>query len=158
MEIFENWILDFLFYGFLDSIIMYLFVIKIFLNKKVKFIEAVKDGLILSFGISTITTFVPINGLSQIFMGIYIGIFTSIRFKINIFKTILYGMVSILFVYAIEILCVRSFNVIFNINVLTYNLNNIMRLSLFMTFEFIESFIIWSLYKMKVLLGGIVRR
>lgn len=57
MEIFENWILDFLFYGFLDSIIMYLFVIKIFLNKKVKFVEAVKDGLILSFGISTITTF-----------------------------------------------------------------------------------------------------
>ena len=103
MEIFENWILDFLFYGFLDSIIMYLFVIKIFLNKKVKFVEAVKDGLILSFGISTITTFVPINGLSQIFMGIYIGIFTSIRFKINIFKSFLYSIFCVMIFYAFAV-------------------------------------------------------
>lgn len=158
MENFENWILDFLFYGFLDSIIMYLFVIKIFLNKKVKFVEAVKDGLILSFGISTITTFVPKNGLAQIFMGIYIGIFTSIRFKINIFKSFLYSIFCVMIFYAFELLIVFIINNKVRNNILSYNLNSLNRFMLFMTLKFIENFIIWSLYKMKLLVGGIVRR
>lgn len=87
-----NWLLDFCFYGFLDSIVMYLFIVKLFLNKKIDFKNIILHCLIISFGISTITSLVPILGLSQILMGIYLGICINKFYKINTPKGILHRL------------------------------------------------------------------
>lgn len=153
-----DWLLDFCFYGFLDSIVMYLFIIKLFFNKKVEFKTLISHCLIISFGISTITSLVPIFGLSQILMGIYIGFIINKIKKCNIFKSIFYGLISILFVYCFEIIVYNIILILFNFDGLAINLNNIYRLLIFIICKIIETIIIWWCYKMKVVFGGIVRR
>lgn len=158
MDNFLNLLLDFCFYGFLDSIIMYLFVTKLLINKKVEYRNIVRHCLIISFGISIITFLVPTFGLSQIFMGIYVGIIINRINKDNIFKSMLYGLIAILFVYCFEIIIYNIILNLFNFNSLAVNLNNIYRLLIFLICKIIETVIIWWCYKMKVVFGGIVRR
>lgn len=158
MDNFLNLLLDFCFYGFLDSIIMYLFITKLLINKKVEYKNIVKHCLIISFGISIITFLVPTFGLSQIFMGIYVGIIINRINKDNIFKSMLYGLIVILFVYCFEIIIYNIILNLFNFNSLAVNLNNIYRLLIFLICKIIETVIIWWCYKMKVVFGGIVRR
>lgn len=153
-----NWLLDFCFYGFLDSIVMYLFIIKLFLDKKTEVLNVVKHCLVISFGISAITSLIPISGFSQILMGIYIGIVINKTDKIELFKSVMYGLSSILFVYCFEIIIHNTILNIFDFNSLSINLNNIKRLIIFISCKFIETILIWWCCKMKVLYGGIVRR
>lgn len=158
MDSILNFLLDFYFYGFLDSIIMYLFVNKLFLNKKIEFTNMIKHCLIISFGISIIATLFPVSGILQILMGIYIGLCFYKFYKTDIFKSILYGLFSILFVFLIEVFFGLFLNDITNIKILSFRLNNLYRLSCFMFLKFIEIIIVLGVYKMKVLFGGIVRR
>ena len=142
-----NWLLDFCFYGFLDSIVMYLFIIKLFLNNKINFKNMILYCLIISSGISIITSLVPIFGLSQILMGIYIGICIFIFHKINILKSIFYGILSVIFLFLIETSFALSLNNINQFNILGCKLNSLCRLFSFIIFKFIEIIIIWGFIK-----------
>lgn len=153
-----NWLLDFCFYGFLDSIIIYMFIVKLFLNKNSNISSTVKHCLIISFGMSLITSLVPIFGLSQILMGIYIGIIINKINKVSLFKSILYSLISVLLFYFFEITIHNILLYLFNFNGLVLNLNNIYRLLIFMFCKFIEIIIIWWCYKMKLVWGGTIRR
>lgn len=158
MEIFLNWLIDFGFYGFLDSLIIYFFIAKIILNKKIVLKNMIKHSIIISFGISLITTFIQILGLSQLIMGIYIGICIKYFFKLNFKKCLFYGMCGMIFLTSIEYLVVLTIDYFMNINIFNYKLNELIRILPYFISKVIEIILLKGGLNMKGLIGSTVKR
>lgn len=155
-----NFLIDLMFYSFIDGIICFLFICNINKDKKIKFKDAIKHGFGLSLIFSTVSCFIPIVGVSQICSALMASLYLYFVLKYDILNSFKCGVVSITLVCLIEFAYGILFQNILNMNLFTLNLDSFMRIFSYLILKVIEIivFIAWRCCIMKLVMGGIVRK
>lgn len=155
-----NLLIDIFFYGFIDSIIIYLY-IKNFNNEfSVKIKETSKNALCISILISLCSLFIPIVSVSQICMAIVVSLYFRFIIKKNILKTIMCVLISITFIFIFENCFGIFVGYLVNQSIFTLELNNIYRLTSYAVAKIIEIgiYLVWRKIAMKVSLAATTKR
>lgn len=154
-----DFFIDLCFYSTLDGLILYLFCKNLlkdfYLNTK----DIIITGFIFGICSALCSAVIPIMGISQICMGIGIGLILW-KYKNNEFwKSVLYGIISITTMVVFEFGYTTICYFISNVSHLSYDLNSTIRILSYLFAKIIELifFIVWRVILMKtkkVWLGG----
>lgn len=155
-----NFLIDFMFYSFIDGIICYLFICNIKPIKEIKFKNVVFNAICIGFISAIISSFINIVGFSQFCLAVSISLYLHFICKYDIKSSFKCGLISVTTICLIEFIYGITLNNFININVFGFNLDSAIRIISYLAFKIIEFFIfiIWRCLIMKFVLGGIVRR
>lgn len=121
---------------------MYVYTLKFCDIKLPKLPEIIKNSLIISFGSAICSRFIPVMGLSQFFMILYICIKMKIVVKDNIIKVLFYILIIL------SVFTVTEFVIVFimskiGIFIITLNVNSFYRISMFAVSKILEITILY---------------
>lgn len=141
MENFINFLIDWLFYSFIEGLIMYVYTLKFCNTKLPKLPEIIRNALIISFGSAMCSRFIPIMGLTQIIMIFYSFLFLKILINKNSLK-ILLSVITIFIAYTItEVFLVFLIGKC-SFGIITLNLNSFFRILVFIISKIVEIIIL----------------
>lgn len=155
-----NFLIDFMFYSFIDGIICYLFICNIKPIREIEFKNFVFNAICLALIFAVVSSFIPIVGLSQFCSAILASLYLYFIRKYNLKDSFKCGLISVTTICLIEFIYGILLNKLVSTNVFCFNLDSTIRIISYLAFKIIEFFIfiIWRCFIMKLVLGGIVRR
>lgn len=137
MENFINFLIDWLFYSFIEGLIMYVYTLKFCNIKLPKLPKIIINTLMISIGSALCSRFIPIIGLSQLIWLVYTFLFLKFTLKVKILK-IIFSILIIFMDFSIVECCLNILFYNINFNILSMNLNSIHRLSAFVVSKILE--------------------
>lgn len=155
-----NFLIDFLFYSFIDGLVLYLYSNNLKHKLDLNFKEVVINSLGISLILSLCSSCIKIVGITQICQAILVSLYLCIICKDDIKTAFKCGLISTTFICVLEFLYSILLTKYFNINVCSFNLDNKLRIISYLIFKIIEIliYIFWRCRLMKLVLGGVVRR
>lgn len=155
-----NFLIDFMFYSFIDGIICYLFICNIKPIKEIKFKNVVFNAICLALIFAVVSSFIPIVGLSQFCSAILASLYLYFIRKYNLKDSFKCGLISVTTICLIEFIYGILFKNLLDISLFILNLDSILRILSYLILKVIEIliFIAWRCCIMKLVMGGIVRR
>lgn len=146
MENFINFLIDWLFYSFIEGLIMYVYTLKFCDIKLPKLPKIIRNALIVSFGSATCSRFIPIMGLSQIVMILYFFLFFKIFVKIDNVKALL-SVISIFIVCILTEMLLVFITGKCSFGIITLDLNSFLRILVFIFSKIFEIFVLHYIQK-----------
>lgn len=154
-----NFLIDFLFYGFIDALVL-CFMAYTINYKKLHLKEIMAQAAFIDVIICLISVICPFTGYSQILMALSTAAFFILYNKeYSIIKYIKY-CAPILIMSVFEFISTFAVNGLLNSNLLSEAINSFYRISCYTISKVLQIiiFCMWRRLHMKVVLGGIVRR
>ena len=97
-----NFLIDFMFYSFIDGIICYLFICNIKPIKEIKFKNVVFNAICIGFISAIISSFINIVGFSQFCLAVSISLYLHFICKYDIKSSFKCGLISVTTICLIE--------------------------------------------------------